>query len=136
LEDLLKANSTPVPEQRIWDILMLDVHYLMLNANDFFCYACADVVELCPCDFKWALPIIKKYEFDGLNAVMSYIRRLVPVQERLNEKFWGALKEISQTNPMVYSDLHRYTSEELHNKEISPWYPNQEEIDKVMSERW
>jgi len=76
---------------------------LCLNASDFFAYSEADCVMLYPEDFHWALPIIEKYENEGVNAVMSYIRKQMPVNEWRTEGFSDAYRDLEALNPEVFS---------------------------------
>lgn len=90
--------------------------YLSINANDFFAYATADAVELCPIDLKWVLPIVEKYEKDGLYAVMSYIEDCLPLQEYQSKKFFQILNELKTLQPPIYSKIDEWTPEQLKNE--------------------
>lgn len=77
---------------------------IALNANDFFEYNCPDMVFLDYENFHWAFPIIRKYDIDGENAVMSKIRNQLPLKEYQNKKFKEALNEINSMDIEVMSD--------------------------------
>lgn len=97
----------------IWDIIEGYTLNVVFNCNDFFSYASADALEVCTVDFEWIFPIIEKYKNDGLNASLAYIKGLDPIKERINKKYLLAKKEIEKLDPIVFSDLRRYSSEEL-----------------------
>jgi hypothetical protein len=95
--------------QKTLNILLDNSFALCLNASDYFDYSESDSVMLYPEDFHWALPIIEKYEHDGVNAVMSYIRSRMPVIEWRTERFSDAFREIELLNPKVESkELFEY----------------------------
>jgi hypothetical protein len=77
---------------------------IALNANDFFGYACADMVMIEYGDFHWAMPIIRKYGIDGEAAVMSKIADSLPIKPHITEKFKNALEEINSQNITVVSE--------------------------------
>jgi hypothetical protein len=87
--------------------LMNCSHYILLNANDFFGYSCADAVELDTEDLTWALPIIEKYYIDGVYAVMSYIRKQKPLKEYRTKEFKQADKDIKKLKPKVWSETEK-----------------------------
>lgn len=75
-----------------------------LNANDFFNFACADVVTLCPEDFKWAMPIIRKYSTDGVHAVMCSIAKQMPLDEWVTTNMKKAMDEIKAMKIEIHSN--------------------------------
>lgn len=77
---------------------------ILLNANDFFGCACADAVLLDANDIEWAALIVDKYGIDGVNAVMSFIRKEKPLPSYQTDKFEQAYKELEYLNPDVWSD--------------------------------
>lgn len=78
---------------------------IYLNANDFFQYACADAVLLDPYDFEWALPIIRKYGYEGEQAVMSKIRGILPIKPHITPKFEQALEELNNNKDIeIFSE--------------------------------
>ena len=76
---------------------------IQLNANDFFSYACADTVILDPLDFRWAMPIIRKYPSNGEHAVMCKIAKQMPIEEWDNDELKQAIKEIDEMDIKIYS---------------------------------
>ena len=78
--------------------------WIALNANDFFGYACADCVKIDSDDLEWIIPFVKKYERDGINAVLAYIRQAKPLKPYITPEFELAYKEIEELNPEVYSE--------------------------------
>lgn len=98
--------------------LIDNAFHITLNANDVFAYACADSVDICTCDLKWIIPIVKKYKDDGIIAVMSYIRRCDPIAENCTKNYYKALKEIQNKKPIVYSLISDWTQEFLDRKKF------------------
>lgn len=91
-------------EKSLLEKLIKDSHGICLNASDFFNYSCADMIILTYEDLAWALPIFEKYDQDGINACMCYIRGLPPIKEHINEIFDHAFDEIVKLNPQVTSE--------------------------------
>lgn len=77
---------------------------ISLNANDFFNYASADTILLDPLDLKWVLPIVEKYKYNGLDACMSYIAGIKPLEPYITPSFQEALKELETLKPKKYSE--------------------------------
>lgn len=75
-----------------------------MNANDFFNYACADMVLIDPADLEWVLPIYKKYGWSGIDACMAYIAKRMPIKPHVTKEFEEAYEEIKNINPEVYSE--------------------------------
>ena len=90
-----------------YKLLLDSAHMILLNANDFFGYACADAVELDTSDLNWVIPIVQKYGDDGIAATMSYIRKCKPIEPRIDEKFEQAYKEIKELKPKVWSESEK-----------------------------
>ena len=102
----------------ISDVIMDNCDNLILNANDFFGYSCADAVELYPTDLRWVSPIVDKYKFDGLNAVMSYIVDILPIEEHQTKGFKEALEELKDKKPLIYSIIDEWPTELLRREGI------------------
>jgi len=77
---------------------------IALNANDFFAYACADMVLLEYGDFHWAMPILRKYGYEGEKAIMSKIADRLPIKPHITDKFKRALDEINSQKVEVVSE--------------------------------
>ena len=77
---------------------------IALNANDFFAYACADMVILDERDLVWVLPIFQKYSWTGIYACMAYIAKQMPIKPYITEKFESVYKELELLNPEVFSE--------------------------------
>ncbi len=77
---------------------------IVLNANDFFGFACADAVTVHPLDLEWVLPMYEKYDQVGIDACMSYIAKQKPIQPWITDKFNEAYAEIEKLNPKVWSE--------------------------------
>ena len=87
-----------------------------LNANDFFAYACAWSLTVYEQDVFWMIPIIEKYEDDGINACMAYIQNQEPIKPWHTDKFKEAIEELKALKPEVlgdsdYSDHYNSASE-------------------------
>jgi hypothetical protein len=94
----------PVIEAEGIKELLNSSFYLYLNANDFFQAACADMVVFSPYDTHWAAPIAAKYKQDGVNAIMSYIRKQQPLGPYHTAAFKAAYDELVALNPVVDSE--------------------------------
>lgn len=105
-EDKILDEWKPDTEdlKTIWSIIEYSGHGIPLNANDFFAYACSESLMLDTADIHWALPIVRKYSYDGINAVMSYIADKLPITPHITENFNKALEEIKELDPIVFSD--------------------------------
>lgn len=101
------------PNVKVWKILESGMFHVRLNANDFFAYACSDCVDLNPCDFKWAFPIIDEFGLDGLYAVMSYVEDCLPIKERRTKEFKVALKKLKKQKPDIFSKISEWSDEQL-----------------------
>ena len=77
---------------------------IALNANDFFAYACADMLLLEYGDFHWAMPIISKYGYEGEKAVMSKVANTLPIKPHITDRFKQALDEINSQEIEVVSE--------------------------------
>ncbi len=77
---------------------------IAMNANDFFNYACADMVCIDPQDLVWVIPIFRKYDWSGINACMAYIAKCMPIQPHITKEFEEAYAEIKEMNPKVHSE--------------------------------
>ena len=77
---------------------------IAMNANDFFDYACADVVLIDARDLEWVIPIYKKYSWKGIDACMSYIAKQMPIKPHITKEFEEAYAEIEKLNPKVHSE--------------------------------
>lgn len=77
---------------------------IAMNANDFFNYACADMVLIDSQDLEWVLPIYKKYSWRGIDACMAYIAKQMPIEPYITKEFKEAYSEIEKINPKVYSE--------------------------------
>lgn len=69
---------------------------ILLNANDFFNYACADAEEMDEEDTYQLYPIIRKYGYDAINAYMSHKRGVLPINPHRTTKFFKALEEVKK----------------------------------------
>lgn len=87
-----------------YQLLACSAFKICLNANDFFSYASADSVDLEDSDYHWAVPFVEKYGTDGINAIMSYIRKQCPIIERQTQAFHKAYAEIVGLHPDVQSE--------------------------------
>ena len=61
---------------------------IAMNANDFFHYACADMVIIDSKDLEWVLPIFKKYSWKGIDACMAYIAKQMPMEPCITKTFF------------------------------------------------
>lgn len=77
---------------------------IALNANDFFCYASADMVLVDYRDFGWVLPIYRKFGQPGLDACLSHIAGRDPIEPYLTDEFYKARAAIKELNPDVKSE--------------------------------
>lgn len=77
---------------------------IALNANDFFAYACAGMLLLEYGDFHWAMPIIRKYGYEGEKAVMSKVANTLPIKPHITDRFKQALDEINSQEIEVVSE--------------------------------
>lgn len=75
-----------------------------LNASDFFAYACADAVTVSSFDYEWVLPFIEKHGDTGVKAVMSHIRKALPIPPYRTDEFLAVLAELQELNPEVDSE--------------------------------
>lgn len=85
-----------------WD---LDAIFSSLNldCSDFFIPATCAHITVDFEDLHWIMPIVKKYGYDGVNAVKSFIAQQSPMLVYVNDKFEAALKELKDLNPYIYS---------------------------------
>lgn len=74
------------------------------NANDFFNFACAQMVLIYSEDLDWVIPIFKKYSWKGLDACMAYIAKQMPLKSHITKEFEEAYAEIEKLNPKVHSE--------------------------------
>ena len=77
---------------------------IAVNANDFFNYACADIVIIDALDLEWVLPIFAKYKWKGIDACMAYIAKQMPIKTRITKEFEEAYAEIEKINPTVHTE--------------------------------
>jgi hypothetical protein len=76
---------------------------IVLNASDFFNYACADAVTLDQWDFEWAFPFIKEWGDEGVNAVMAYVRGAEPIKPWQTPRYLEAYAALVALAPEVNS---------------------------------
>lgn len=100
---------------KVINLILRNTFHIVVNANDFFAYACADAVEICPIDLRWIIPIVQKYEHDGLFAAMAYIENQLPLKEYRTKQFIKALRKIKTQKPWVFSKIDEWTPEMLKN---------------------
>ena len=100
-------NTELKSELAAYKLLLDSAHMILLNANDFFGWACADAVELDVTDLSWVIPIVKKYGDDGVSACMHYVRQQLPLQKYLTEEEHKAYKELEELKPKVYSESEK-----------------------------
>lgn len=84
--------------------LLIDSFGIAINCNDFFNYACADMIMLDYGDLEWVLPIYEKHGQPGLNACMSHIAKTLPIEPWRTPEFNQALEEIKKINPYIHSE--------------------------------
>lgn len=77
---------------------------IAINANDFFGYACTDMLIIDGQDLKWVMPMYQKYGYAGIDACMAYIAKEMPIKPRITAVFKKAYREIKRINPEVYSE--------------------------------
>lgn len=76
-----------------------------LNANDFFDYACVQVVSINISDIKqWIAPFIKEWGEVGIHVVLSYIQNKQPIPPYETERFKEAMEALMQKKHNVLSD--------------------------------
>lgn len=75
------------------------------NANDFFHYACAQMVHIVEEDFHWILEHIDKFPEEGMNACMAYIQNCEPLEPYRNDEFNQAIKELVDRKQEVFGDI-------------------------------
>lgn len=86
--------------------LIIDSSFsLDMNCNDFFAYACAWGLTVNATDIEWMIPIIEKYNMEGLNACQAYIANTQPIGPYLTENFLLAIEDLKVLNPEVYTDI-------------------------------
>lgn len=77
---------------------------VVLNANDFFMFACADAVKLDYEDYEWALPFIEKHGYIGVDAVMCRVRGCLPIKPRQTPELLAVYQELLDLNVTVASE--------------------------------
>lgn len=76
------------------NILTNDAHWVVINMNDTFYYACADLSEINAEDFVQLLPYRKKYGFDAFIAYEAIKRGHDPKIDQNNTKNMQKVKKI------------------------------------------
>ena len=77
---------------------------IVLNASDFFRYSEAYCINLDSEDLMWVIPIVEKYMFDGIAAVMAFIQKEMPIEKYQSECFKMAYSELEKETPLVWSE--------------------------------
>ena len=75
------------------------------NANDFFAYACAQMVQIAGEDFTWIVDHIEKHGQSGMDSAMAYIQNQEPIKPHLTENFNRALTELIERKQEVFGDI-------------------------------
>lgn len=90
------------------------------NANDFFHYACAQMVNIHEEDFDWIVEHIDKHPKEGMPACVAYVQNYEPLPPYLNDEFNLAIKELVDRQQEVLSDVdwdfHGYNDEGPYRK--------------------
>lgn len=77
---------------------------IVVNANDFFCFACAASMLIDPLDLPWVLRYYRKYGHAGLNACMSYIAKADPIEVHKTDTYILAKNKLNAEKPIVHSE--------------------------------
>jgi len=75
------------------------------NANDFFWYASAAMVQIAEEDFHWIIEHIEKYGNEGMESAMAYIQNHEPIPPYRTDKFNLAMGELVERKQEVFSDI-------------------------------
>ena len=86
------------------NFLLKNTEGVYINANDFFSYACADIVFIDIKDLEWVIPFCNENKKEGINAVMSFIAKKMPIKPNQNELFFSTLEKLKELNPTVHSN--------------------------------
>lgn len=78
---------------------------IQMNANDFFNYACAQMVTITDGDFEWVLEHIQKWGYAGMDACIAYIQNQEPIQPHRTDSFEKAIKELVDRKQEVVGDI-------------------------------
>jgi hypothetical protein len=78
---------------------------IKMNANDFFNYACAQMVGIVSDDAWWVIEHIEKYGDNGVNSAMAYIQNQEPISPYRTNEFNEAIKELIDRKQEVRGDI-------------------------------
>ncbi len=97
LNFILKNNLIAKLENRLKAIETLHGNSfgMVLNANDFYGYSCADTQYLEDISYDKAIDMIEKFGLDGLNALMSKHSGNTPIEPHLTDKFKQAIEYLN-----------------------------------------
>jgi hypothetical protein len=101
LAELRERAEKAEAERMAVKTLLDNCFCVVLNANDFFGYACADAQQIDAPDLAWVLPIITAHGLAGLDAVMSHIAKRDPIKEHMTPEFLAARISIQEVSPNV-----------------------------------
>lgn len=95
--------------------LLSDCHYLTLNMNDTFGYACADSEEMDADDVGEILDIYKKYGSASLIAYASLKSGDLPIKPLRTKEFFKAKKELeklAENGTILYYEFLKKSEDE------------------------
>jgi hypothetical protein len=76
-----------------------------MNANDFFHYACAQMVTIDRDDIWWVVEHIEKHGDRGVDSAIAYIQNSEPIPPHRTDGFNKAIKELVDRKQEVHGDI-------------------------------
>jgi hypothetical protein len=76
-----------------------------MNANDFFHYACAQMVTIVEEDIDWVVEHIQEFGQEGVDSAMAYIQNQEPIKPHVTDKFNEAIKVLVDRKQEVIGDI-------------------------------
>jgi hypothetical protein len=78
---------------------------LHMNANDFFHYACAQMVTIVAEDIEWVVKHIQEFGQEGIDSAMAYIQNQEPLKPHVTDKFNESIKVLVDRKQEVFGDI-------------------------------
>jgi hypothetical protein len=78
---------------------------IQMNANDFFHYACAQMVTIDRDDIWWVVEHIEKHGDRGVDSAIAYIQNSEPIPPHRTDGFNKAIKELVDRKQEVHGDI-------------------------------